>query len=54
MSSSKLLDQVRATARLRHLSLRTKKAYMQHIKRFIIFHGKSILRNAEVRWTNDE
>lgn len=40
MSSSKLLDQVRTTARLRHLSLKTEKAYLQHIKRFIIFHGK--------------
>lgn len=40
MSSSKLLDQVRTTARLRHLSLKTEKAYVQHIKRFILFHGK--------------
>lgn len=40
MSSPKLLDQVRITARLRHLSLRTEKAYVQHIKRFILFHGK--------------
>jgi integron integrase len=28
------------TARLRHLSLSTEKAYVQHIKRFIIFHHK--------------
>ena len=40
MSSAKLLDQVRITARLRHLSLKTEKAYRQHIKRFILFHGK--------------
>jgi integron integrase len=40
MSSSRLLDQVRTTARLRHLSLRTERAYLQHIKRFILFHGK--------------
>ena len=40
MSSSKLLDQVRTTARLRHLSLKTEKAYVQQIKRFILFHGK--------------
>ena len=33
MSASKLLDQVRITARLRHLSLRTEKGYFQHIKR---------------------
>ena len=40
MSASKLLDQVRTSARLRHFSLRTEKAYLQHIKRFILFHGK--------------
>jgi integrase len=40
MSASKLLDQVRFTARLRHLSLRTERAYVQHIKRFILFHNK--------------
>jgi integron integrase len=40
MSASKLLDQVRITARLRHLSLRTEKAYVQHVKRFILFHNK--------------
>lgn len=40
MSSSKFLDQVRITARLRHLSQKTEKAYVQHIKRFILFHGK--------------
>jgi hypothetical protein len=37
---SQLLDQVRTTARLRHLSLKTEKVYLQHIKRFILFHGK--------------
>jgi site-specific recombinase XerD len=40
MSASRLLDQVRITARLRHFSLRTEKAYVNHIKRFILFHGK--------------
>lgn len=40
MSSSKLLDQVRITARLRHLSLKTEKAYVQHNKRFIFFHDQ--------------
>ena len=40
MSSSKFLEQVRTTARLRHLSQKTEKAYLQHIKRFILFHGK--------------
>ena len=36
----KLLDQVHTVARLRHLSLKTEKAYAQHIKRFILFHQK--------------
>lgn len=40
MSSPKLLDQVRTIARVRHLSLKTEKAYAQWIKRFILFHKK--------------
>jgi integron integrase len=36
----KLLDQVRETARLKHLSRRTEEAYVQWIKRFILFHEK--------------
>ena len=36
----KLLDQVRETIRTRHYSLRTEKAYVQWIKRFIFFHDK--------------
>jgi integrase len=36
----KLLDQVRETARLKHLSPRTEDAYAQWIKRFVIFHKK--------------
>ena len=36
----KLLDQVRTAIRLRHYSLRTEKAYVQWIKRFILFHNK--------------
>jgi integrase len=40
MSSSPLLDQVRATARLKHLSYRTECSYVQSIKRFILFHQK--------------
>jgi hypothetical protein len=36
----KLLDQVRETARLKHLSLRTEEAYVQWIKHFILFHKK--------------
>lgn len=40
MTPPRLLDQVRTTARLRHLSLKTEKAYVSQIKRFILFHGK--------------
>ncbi len=36
----KLLDQVRAQLRLRHYSPRTEAAYVQWIRRFILFHGK--------------
>jgi integron integrase len=38
--SSKLLDQVREVARLRHLSKRTEDSYLQWIKRFILHHEK--------------
>jgi len=37
---SKLLDQVRDVLRLKHYSYRTEQAYLDWIKRFIIFHGK--------------
>jgi hypothetical protein len=36
----KLLDQVRAVARARHLSRRTEDTYHNFIKRFILFHNK--------------
>jgi integrase len=36
----KLLDEVRAVARMRHLSLRTEQAYVNWIRRFILFHKK--------------
>jgi integron integrase len=35
-----LLQQVRQQARLKHYSIRTEEAYVQTIKRFILFHGK--------------
>ena len=38
--ASKLLDQVRERIRLKHYSLRTEKAYLEWIRRFILFHGK--------------
>ena len=36
--AQKLLDQVSTVARLKHLSIRTEKAYRHQIKRFIVFH----------------
>src|SRR5688572_2776859 len=36
----KLLDQVRDTIRLKHYSIRTERAYVDWIKRFILFHHK--------------
>lgn len=36
----KLLDQVRDKIRVKHYSIRTEKAYVDWIKRFILFHGK--------------
>ena len=38
----KLLDQVRAVARGRHLSHRTEDTYLNFIKRFILFHDYGI------------
>ena len=35
-----LLEQVRCVLRLKHYSIRTEAAYVQCIKRFIVFHGK--------------
>lgn len=37
---STLLSQVRATIRMRHYSICTESAYVDWIKRFILFHGK--------------
>jgi integron integrase len=39
MQQPKLLDQVRSTMRVRHLSKRTEEAYIQWIKRYIRFHN---------------
>jgi len=36
----KLLDQVRDVIRKRHYSIRTEQAYVDWIRRFILFHGK--------------
>ena len=40
MSSPKLLDQVRIVARVKHYSRKTEDAYVNWIKRFILFHHK--------------
>ena len=39
-SKPKLLEQVRDAIRTWHYSDRTEKAYVQWIKRYILFHGK--------------
>ena len=39
-SAPKLLDQLRDRIRLRHYSIRTEAAYLNWVKRFILFHGK--------------
>ncbi len=36
----RLLDQVRDKIRLKHYSIRTEQAYVDWIKRFILFHDK--------------
>ena len=36
----KLVEQVRQTARLRHLSRKTENTYVAYIRRFILFHDK--------------
>jgi len=39
-SSPKLLDRVRWHMRVKHYSIRTEQAYVEWIKRFILFHRK--------------
>src|SRR5678815_4126482 len=51
-TAPKLLEEASIVARLKHLSLRTEKSYLQHIKRFILFHDKRHPREmgeAEIR-----
>jgi integron integrase len=48
----KLLEQAREVARLKHLSRKTEQAYVQHARRFILFHQKRHPREmgaAEIR-----
>ena len=40
MERPRLLDRMRAVLRTRHYSIRTEEAYVQWVKRFILFHGK--------------
>jgi len=40
MPPTKLLDQVRTVARVKHFSLSTERAYVGWIRRFILFHNK--------------
>ena len=40
MVKPKLLDRVRDAVRVRHLSYRTEQAYVDWIRRFILFHNK--------------
>jgi len=40
VSSPKLLDRVRWHLRVKHYSIRTEQAYVDWIRRFILFHGK--------------
>ncbi len=42
-----LLDQVQATIRVRHYSIRTETAYVDWIKRFILFGSDLTLRCAK-------
>jgi integron integrase len=39
-TSPRLLDQIREAIRIKHYSIRTEQAYLQWIKRYILFHGK--------------
>ena len=40
MAKSALLEQVRQSCRLKHFSLKTEKAYLTWIRRFILFNNK--------------
>jgi integrase len=49
MNEPKLLDQVRQTARLKHFSLRTERAYAQWVYRFVVHNGKQHPRDLGAR-----
>lgn len=48
MSKSLLLNQVREVLRLRYYSIRTEAAYVQAIRRFIVYHRKRYAREIGV------
>lgn len=41
VTSPKLLDQLRDKLRVKHYAIRTKQSYVDWIKRYIYFHGKT-------------
>ena len=45
----KLLDQVRDVIRLKHYSIRTEKAYVSWIRRYILFYNKQHPKETETR-----
>src|SRR2546423_398564 len=49
MPERKLLEQVSDVARFRHLSLRTEQAYLNWIKRYILFHRKQHPKDLSVQ-----
>ncbi len=46
--SLRLVDQIRAVARMEHLSLRTEASYLAYIKEFFLFHNKQHPRDLGV------
>ncbi len=48
-SNIRLLDQVRDIIRKKHYSIRTEEAYLQWIRRFILFHGKRHPKDLGIR-----
>ncbi|MBD3376626.1 hypothetical protein GF406_16440 [candidate division KSB1 bacterium] len=47
MAEKRLLDQVRDVLRVKHYSLKTEKAYLHWITRFVIYHNKQHPRDWE-------
>jgi len=47
-----LLEQVRNAIRMKHYSIRTEDAYVDWIRRYILFHGKRHPRELRERYPN--